>query len=623
MRALSDSELLTLTKPGRYTGGDVNAVSKEITPGLTRFAFCFPDVYEIGMSHLGLQMLYFFLNRRDDVFCERVFMPWFDMVDKLQDSDKPLFAIESGNPLGEFDFLGFTLQYEMSYTNILAMLELGKIPLLASQRGDSHPIICAGGPCATNPEPLADFVDFFYIGDGEASLDEILNKYDKAMGRRTFLESIARVDGVYVPSLYEATYGDDGRISSFAPTSPAAPAMVKRAMLPKLGFFPDKFLTPLTEAVQDRAVLEIARGCVHGCRFCQAGFIYRPMRERTVPDLLAHAANILDATGHDEISLLSLSACDHGHFDELLDGLLDIVKSRRVNISLPSTRLDAKYLSALAKTQNLRKSSLTVAPEAGSQRMRDIINKNLTEQQILEGCYNAFLAGYDKIKLYFMSGLPGETIEDSLSVLELCDKVVETYYRLSYEERKRPVSVSVSTSCFVPKAFTPFQWAAQAAPEEFIATQQEVKGKLRNKRITYRYHDAKTAQIEGVLARGDRRLGKAILAAYQAGAIYDGWSEHFDHARWLAAFEQAAIDPGFYTTRQREADEILPWDFIDMGISKAFLLSEWQKSATSQLTTNCYQGCANCGLACNKAGLSPCTGPKNCSSPVDRKGGAK
>jgi len=592
---LSEKQLLGITKPARYTGGEVNAIEKTITPDMTRFALCFPDVYEIGMSHLGLQILYFLMNKREDVFCERVFMPWFDMIDHMRETGQPLFALESGDALGEFDILGFTLQYEMSYTNILAMLDLADIPLRAADRDESHPIICAGGPCATNPEPLAEFVDFFYIGDGEASLDAVLDKY-KNVTKQEFLQSILDIPGVYVPSFYDVSYNEDGSLQDFIPTNPKAPAIVKRAIAHSLDFFPDTLITPLTESVHNRAVLEIARGCMRGCRFCQAGYIYRPVRERSVEELASQAEKLIKATGHDEISLLSLSACDHSGFSELVDKLLAITTQARVNISLPSTRLDA--IDTIAKVQSVRKSSLTVAPEAGSQRMRDIINKNLTEEEILEGCYRAFLAGFDKIKLYFMGGLPGETFEDMQAIVKLCDDVVNTYYRLTYEERKRPVSVSVSTACFVPKPFTPFQWAAQDEPAIFTEKQQATKAMIRNKRVSYRYHDAKTAQIEGVIARGDRRIANVIETAYKNGAIYDGWSDHFNPHIWQAAFESAGLDPAFYAHRERPIDEKFPWDFVDMGISKKFLTREWEKSKTATTTPNCKDACAGCGLRC-------------------------
>ena len=594
-------ELLKLAKPARYTGGEVNAVYKK-TPQLgtlTRFALCFPDVYEIGMSHLGLQILYFLMNKRDDTYCERVFMPWLDMVDHLKETDQPLFALETGDELCKFDILGFTLQFEMSYTNILAMLDLAKIPLRSKDRDETHPLICAGGPCAVNPEPMADFVDFFYIGDAEASLDAILDRHKlhKASGgtKEEFLTSILDIPGVYVPRFYDVSYNGDGTVKSFA--SEKAPATVKRAIAPTLDYFPETLITPLTEAIHNRAVLELARGCMRGCRFCQAGFIYRPMRERGVGELLDQAERLLKTTGHDEISLLSLSACDYSNFAQLVDRLIEFTEKKRVNISLPSTRLDA--IETLAKVQAVRKSSLTVAPEAGSQRMRDIINKNLTEEEILEGCYRAFLSGFDKIKLYFMGGLPSETTEDMQAIVDLCDKVVDTYYRLTYEERRRPISVSVSTACFVPKPFTPFQWAAQVLPADFITQQQMVKSWVRNKRVTYRYHDAKTAQVEGVLARGCRRVGKLIEAAYKNGAIFDSWSDQFNPQIWQTAFEETGLDPAFYTHRERPIDELLPWDFIDMGVTKNFLIREWEKSKKGETTPNCRDACAGCGIKCN------------------------
>ena len=598
---ITPEKLLRLEKPGRYTGGEVNAVSKPITPNLVRFAFCFPDVYEIGMSHLGLQILYFFMNRRKDTFCERVFMPWPDMAELLREENEPLFALESGDGLQKFDFLGFTLQYEMSYTNVLAMLDLAGIPLRAAERSDDFPIVCAGGPCATNPEPMADFFDFFYIGDGEVSLDEILNRYaahKKAGGNKSdFLRQITDIDGVYVPAFYTASYNQDGTLAAFSPKEnapDAIPHSVKRALLPQLDFFPETLIVPLIEATHARAVLELARGCKRGCRFCQAGFIYRPMRERSLPQLLSQAETLLSATGYEELSLLSLSACDFENFGELVDGLLEICEKKRVNISLPSTRLDA--LDSIAKIQTVRKSSLTVAPEAGSQRLRDAINKNLTEEEILTGCFSAFQAGFDKLKLYFMGGLPGET--DADSPVELCEKIVEEYYKLSYEQRKRPVSVSVSVSCFVPKPFTPFQWAAQIQPEEFARRQREAKSSVRKKQISYRYHDPKTAQIEGVLARGDRRLSSVIEAAYLHGAIFDGWTEHFRYDTWLDAFEKAGINPEFYANRERHRNELLPWDFINIGVTKKFLLSEYEKSLCEATTPDCRNHCANCGAGC-------------------------
>jgi len=586
-------DLMRLEKPARYTGGEVNAVCKPRS-GYTRFVLCFPDVYEIGMSHLGLQILYFLLNKREDTYCERAFMPWFDMINLLNEKNTHLFSVETGDSLKDFDFLGFTLQFEMSYTGVLAMLDLSGIPAHAKDRDDSYPIICAGGPCAVNPEPMADFVDFFYIGDGEASLDAVLDRYNACDSKTAFLESILDIPGIYVPKFYDATYNPDGTLADFTPNNPEAPATIKRAFAPKLDYFPEALITPLTESIHNRAVLEIARGCMRGCRFCQAGYIYRPMRERGTDELLQQAEQLLKSTGHDEISLLSLSACDYSDFTTLVDRLLDFTEKNHINISLPSTRLDA--IDTLAKVQSVRKSSLTVAPEAGSQRLRDVINKNLTEEEILEGCYRAFLSGFDKLKLYFMGGLPGETTEDMQAILDLCNAIVDTYYRLEYEERKRPVSISVSTACFVPKPFTPFQWAAQAEPDDFIAKQQALKSWVRNKRVTYRYHDAKTAQVEGVLARGDRRVGRLIETAYKNGAIFDSWSDRFNYEIWQNAFAETDINPAFYTHRERPTDEKLPWDFIDIGVTKKFLTREWEKSKKGETTPNCKTACAGCGM---------------------------
>ncbi|MCL2364214.1 MAG: TIGR03960 family B12-binding radical SAM protein [Defluviitaleaceae bacterium] len=595
---LTDPMLLRVEKPGRYVGGEVNAVIKE--KNLTRFGFCFPDTYEMGMSHLGLQMLYFFMNRRPDVWCERVFMPWVDTLDVMREEGVPLYALESGDAVRDLDILGFTLQYEMTFTNILVMLELGGMAVRSADRLESDPLICAGGPCATNPEPLADFIDFFYIGDGEATLDIVLDAYaaHKKNGgtKRDFLRHISIIDGVYVPAFYDVTYGADGTIADFVPNTAGVPARVKRAFLPKLDFFPDRFLVPLIEAVHNRVALELARGCMRGCRFCQAGYIYRPLRERGVDELVAQAQTLLSATGHEEISLLSLSACDHSAFGTLVDALLAVTEPERVSISLPSTRLDAAFLSAIEKTQRVRKSSITVAPEAGSQRMRDVINKNLTQDEILDGCEQAYRGGFHKIKLYFMAGLPFEDAADVAAIGTLAEQVVERYYTLPYEQRKKPVAVSVSTACFVPKPFTPFQWAAQSPPETFEAQQREVKANIKRKQISYRYHDAKTAFIEGALARGDRRIGAVIEAAYRAGAKFDGWSEHYKHDTWLDAFDTAGVDVNFYTTRPRNADEIFPWDFIDLGIRKSFLLDEWKRAQEAKLSPNCRDSCAACGL---------------------------
>ena len=590
---IKDELLISVSKPGRYTGGEVNTAAKEISPDKVRFAICFPDVYEIGMSNLGLQILYFLLNEREDTFCERVFMPWPDMVSLLLKENEPLFAIESRDPLEKFDFLGFSLQVELSYTNVLAMLELSDIPLRRENRTNRHPIVCAGGACAFNPEPMSDFFDFFYIGDGEASLYEVLDMYKQHKGDRNgFLRSICNLPGIYVPMFYAPTYYDDGTLAAFSHEE-FAPAIVRRAFEQKLEYFPDRLMTPLVEATQNRTVLEIARGCARGCRFCQAGFISRPVRERKFVSLVSLADKLLRTTGHSEISLLSLSACDYSRFDELVDEILCITDKLKVNVSLPSTRLDA--IPTLAKLKTVRVSSLTVAPEAGSQRLRDIINKNLTEEEILSSCYKAFLGGYDKIKLYFMSGLPFEVVEDTAEIVGLCKKIVDEYYKMPIENRRRPVSVNVSTACFIPKPFTPFQWAMQQTPENFESSQKSLKGGIRSKRISYRYHDAFVAQIEGVLARGDRRLGEVIETAYRHGAILDGWSEHFDYDAWVRAFTEAGLEIGFYAHRERSEAEILPWDFIDSGVTKEFLLSEWKRAGEGVVTPGCNEKCMECG----------------------------
>jgi radical SAM family uncharacterized protein len=593
--------LLKVTKPGRYTGGEVGEVRKELTEGLTRFAFCFPDVYEVGMSYVGLQIIYSLLNKREDVYCERAFMPWVDMAALMREHNEPLRTLETGTPLDKFDFVGFTLQYEMSYSNILAMLCCGNIPLYSYERNDKYPLICAGGPCACNPEPIADFFDFFMIGDGEVTLNDIMDEYyrHKASGgsKREYLERIARLDGIYVPAFYDAAYNADGTLASFTPNNPHASAKVKRAIIPSLddAFFPDTPLVSNIEAIHDRATLEIARGCMRGCRFCQAGYIYRPLRERSAATLLRQGKALLKNSGHEEISFVSLSACDHTEFEPLVDSMLDYASKERVNISLPSLRLDSVSVSALQKTQSVRKSSLTFAPEAGSQRMRNVINKNLTEQMINEGIRRAFDAGFDKVKLYFMAGLPLETEEDVKAIATLAEHIVDEYYSLPYEMRKRPVSVSVSTACFVPKPFTPFQWAAQVAPEDFHETQKSVKQGIRKKQITYHFHDAKTGRVEGILARGNRRLSKAIELAFRNGAVFDGWTEYFDYNRWLAAFKEAGVDTDIFT-REHGEDELLPWDFIDMGISKQFLLREWRLARNEATTPNCRDKCAGCGL---------------------------
>ena len=573
MAEMIDDLLLQVAKPGRYVGNEIHMVKKDPAKTAIRFAFCFPDVYEVGMSHLGLQILYFFLNRRNDVYCERAFMPWTDMSALMKEKKRLLCTLETGNAIKNFSFIGFTLQHEMSFTNVLAMLDLAGLPLRAADRGNDMPIVCAGGPCACNPEPMADFIDFFYIGDGEAALDEVMDIYRDSFdplvqgSKQEFLAKIAHLPGIYVPTFYEARYHDDGKLASFNPVHESAPLIIKKAQLSSLddAFFPDKMLVPLIETAHNRATLELFRGCKRGCRFCQAGMIQRPIRYRKPETLLSQAEALLDNTGHEEISLVSLSTSDYPHFIPLLDGLLDITTKRQVNISLPSLRVDAVSLEAIEKTQEVRKSSLTFAPEAGTQRMRDVINKDITEKEILSGCRAVFEAGFDRVKLYFMTGLPTETDADVEAIASLSHAVVDEYYQLPREKRRRPVSVNVSCSCFVPKPFTPFQWENQDRAETFIKKQQFIKAQINKNQISYRYHDVQTTIVEGLLARGDRRVGKVIEEAYRLGACFDGWTELFRSEIWHTAFAKTGIDPDFYTFRYRDTDELLPWDFIDMG----------------------------------------------------------
>ena len=559
---INNNLLQQVNKPGRYIGNEVHMVKKEPEAVSTRFAFCFPDLYEVGMSHLGLQILYFFLNRRDDVYCERAFMPANDMADLMKEHNQPLWALETGDALRDFDFIGFTLQHEMSYTNVLSMLDHSGLPLRTKDRTDDMPIVCAGGPAACNPEPMADFIDFFVIGDGEAVLDDVMDIYSSgALSKPDFLAKISGLTGIYVPELHTG-------------------GTVKKAALLSLddAFFPDKMLVPLIEVAHHRAVLELFRGCKRGCRFCQAGMIGRPIRYRNLETLLAQAETLLDSTGHEEISLVSLSTSDYPYFPQLMKYLLTVTEKRQVNISLPSLRLDSVSIDALEKTQKIRKSSVTLAPEAGTQRLRDVINKDITDTDIAEGCRAVFESGFDRVKLYFMTGLPTETAKDNEAIAGLVHSVVDEYYRLPREKRRRPVSVNVSCSCFVPKPHTPFQWEAQDKPEVFIEKQRLIKSKVGKKQISYRYHDAPTAVVEGVLARGDRKVGTAIEAAYRLGAIFDGWSDLFRPDLWARAFEETGIDPDHYAHRARAVNEPLPCDFIDMGISKDFLLKERERA---------------------------------------------
>jgi len=601
------SILRSVSKPGRYIGGEYNRVIKNREEVKCRFAFCFPDTYEIGMSNLGVRILYDVLNRDKDIWCERVYAPWEDMKAKMEEYSIPLSAVESGDSLDSFDIVAFSLQYELCYTTALQMLRLAGFPIWAKDRGEDTPIIIAGGPCVFNAEPVAEFFDLINIGEGEEVLLEICHLYNKmredgSYTRSAFLREASHIEGVYIPSLYRVEYNEDGTLKEYEPLYPDVPRKIKKRIIEDLDTapYPDKLIMPYIETVHDRIVLEVYRGCIRGCRFCQAGMVYRPVREKS-PETLCRAASCLyENTGYDEISLISLSISDYSQLRELTDGLLSWTDSAHVSLSLPSLRIDSFSEELMKKVSSVRTGGLTFAPEAGTQRLRDVINKNVCEEDLMRAVGIAFRGGKSSVKLYFMSGLPTETLEDIEGIADLAGKVIQEYYRMPKEQRPRGVSVTISVSCFVPKPFTPFQWEKQDSFEQLIAKQEHLRSCITDRKIRYTHHDARVSFIEAVLARGDRRLAPAIALAVEEGAMFDAWDEYFDYDRWIDVFSRTGVDPSFYTTRGFATDEVLPWDIIDCGVTKQFLLREREKAYEGKTTPSCAEHCSGCGA--NKLG---------------------
>lgn len=597
-----DKVLKRVQKATHYCGGELNSVVKNPDDVEIRYAFAFPDTYEVGMSHLGMKILYHILNEREDTYCERVFAPWIDMEEEMRKEGIPLFTNETNTPVKEFDFLGITLQYEMCYSNVLNMLSLADIPLLSKDRGEDDPFVNGGGPCAYNPEPLADIFDFFTMGEGEEVIGELMDAYKewkKSGGKRIdYLKRIAQIEGIYVPQFYDVTYNDDGTIKSMVPNCPEAKPVIRKRIVDDLDkvCYPDKIIVPFSDIVHDRANIEVFRGCIRGCRFCQAGMIYRPVREKSVSTLLNDACALINSTGYEEMGLSSLSTSDYTQLEKLTDKLLELTEKEKVSLSLPSLRVDNFSLDLMERVQKVRKSGLTFAPEAGSQRMRDVINKNVSEDDLIKSATLAFEGGWNNVKLYFMIGLPYEENEDIAGIAQLAEKVVDCFYKSEKTNKRRGVNVTLSVASFVPKPFTPFQWAAQDTIETLCEKQLLLKGEVKNRRIKYNYHQSDVSVLEGVFARGDRKLGKVLLRAHELGCKLDGWNECFSLELWEKAFSDCNVDMAFYT-RKREYDEILPWDFVDIGVSRSFMESENEKAKKASTTPNCREKCSGCGSA--------------------------
>lgn len=606
MNTSLDDILYRVEKPARYIGGEFNSCVKDKTGINIRYAFCFPDVYEVGMSHLGTKILYYVLNERNDTYCERVFAPWPDMEKLMREASIPLYGLESKDSLIDFDILGFTLQYEMSYTNILNMLDLSGIPVRASQRGEEFPLVMCGGPCAYNPEPLYDIADLFVIGEGEEVINELLDLYKeyKQKGKSAFLRAACVIRGVYVPSLYEVLYNDDNTVKEMIPKYADVPAKIKKRIISNFNdsVYPDKFIVPYTDIVHDRIVLETFRGCTRGCRFCQAGMIYRPVREKKTDTLIELADKLIKNTGYEELSLSSLSICDYSDIQNLVFTMMEKYKDEKVGISLPSLRIDSFSVDLIKEIQKVRKTGLTFAPEAGTQRMRDAINKGVSEENLMESVSAAFNAGWSTIKLYYMIGLPYETLEDVLGIADLSEKVVSEYYKVPKGIRQKGLKVNVSTAIFVPKPFTPFEWAVQDNMENIREKIKDLRNNFKSKAITYSWHESYLSYLEGIFARGDRRLCDVLVSAFENGAKFDGWHEYFNFETWMKAFEQCKVEGDFYVYRTREYEEIMPWDFIEIGVSKEYLISENEKAKSGIVTPDCRLGCKNCMVNVNLEG---------------------